>query len=261
MIKTKRRLKNYSIQVLRLAFSLAKANFKLRNEGSYLGFLWYLLSPLAFFSIILFVRTEAFGVIDIPYYPIYLLVGLLIHHFAMNTIAASVTAISSSGNLVKSVKLPYESIVLAKVLQFVFAHIFEIILLLLFLAYFGVGFSGIFVYILVIGIFSIFLFGVSLMFSILGVHLNDLGNIWTAFSQMLFFVTPIFYLPTADSLLYKVNLWNPFYYFVTAAREMLVFGRLPSAHILLTVICLSVSALVMGLFIFEKNKDDLAELV
>jgi len=41
-------------KTLSLGFSLASAQFKLRNEGSYLGVLWYLLEPLSFFAILLF---------------------------------------------------------------------------------------------------------------------------------------------------------------------------------------------------------------
>ncbi|HNU96023.1 MAG TPA: hypothetical protein PKH95_01275 [Candidatus Magasanikbacteria bacterium] len=32
--------------IFNLSWQLAKANFKLRNEGSYLGIFWYLLDPL-----------------------------------------------------------------------------------------------------------------------------------------------------------------------------------------------------------------------
>lgn len=36
-----------------LSISLAKAEFKLRNEGSYLGILWYLLNTLNIFNILI----------------------------------------------------------------------------------------------------------------------------------------------------------------------------------------------------------------
>ncbi len=43
--------------ILRISLILAKTNFKLRIEGSYLGILWYLLNPLALFLILLLIKT------------------------------------------------------------------------------------------------------------------------------------------------------------------------------------------------------------
>ena len=50
----KKKMKEKIKSISALSFSLAKANFKIRNEGSYLGIFWYLLEPLAFFIVLLF---------------------------------------------------------------------------------------------------------------------------------------------------------------------------------------------------------------
>ena len=70
-------------QVLSTSLALAKANFKLKNEGNYLGILWYLLEPLLMFFIFLAVR-RILGA-DIPYYPMYLFLGLVIFNFFRKT--------------------------------------------------------------------------------------------------------------------------------------------------------------------------------
>ncbi|MBD3260723.1 MAG: ABC transporter permease, partial [Candidatus Altiarchaeales archaeon] len=63
-----------------LSLSIAEAEFKLRNEGSYLGILWYLLEPLLMFILLLFVFSKSLGQ-DIPHYPLYLLVGIIVFNF------------------------------------------------------------------------------------------------------------------------------------------------------------------------------------
>ena len=261
MIPTKEHIVSKISSVLRLSFSLAKVNFKLRNEGSYLGFLWYLLNPLALFFVLLFVKGQVFLQIDVPYYPIYLMIGLLMFHFSTSLLSASIGVISSSGNFIKSIKIPSEALVISRVLQSVFSHFFELILILACLLYFNVSLYGLLVYLVVFASLTIFLLGVSFVFATLGVYVNDLNNIWAVVSQVLFFITPIFHIPVVDSLLYKINLFNPLYYFMSLGREMFVYGRLPSLALFAGVMLISFCSFFIGLYIFEKKKDRFAELV
>ena len=255
----------FSLPVLRLAFSLAQTNFKLRNEGSYLGLLWYILSPLALFLIILFVKQEAFLSVSIPHYPVYLLTGLLIFNIFTQIISSSIVAISSNAGFIKSVKIPTESLVLSKVIQFIFSHIFELVLLALCMSY--VGFSlwgiaiGILLYIPVLFICMIFITGIAFIVATLGVYVSDLNNVWMVISQLLFFVTPIFYIPKEGSLLYIVNEYNPLYYFMKLGREALMQGYISSINEFVLVTICSVVSLFLSIIIFEKYKTRFAELV
>lgn len=55
--------------VFQLSFSLAQVRFKLRNEGSFVGFFWYLLEPLMSF-VILLLCGHALRQSAIPLYPL-----------------------------------------------------------------------------------------------------------------------------------------------------------------------------------------------
>lgn len=246
---------------MRLSFSLAEANFKLRNEGSYLGLLWYLLNPLALFFIILFIRNQVFISVDIPHYPIYLLIGLLMFHFSSSLIGGSINIISSNANFIKSIKIPHEALVVSRVLQAVFSHLFELILIVACLLYFHVTLLGLFAYLAVFALLVVFLLGVSFALATFGAYVNDLGNIWAMASQLLFFITPIFHAPDVGSALYKINMFNPFYYYISAGREMFLYGRPPSAEMLGIMVIMSIGAFIIGLYIFEKKKVKFAELV
>ena len=61
---------------------LTKTDFKLRYQGSVLGYLWALLRPLMMFAIlyIVFAKLLRFGN-DIPHYPVYLLTGTVLWSF------------------------------------------------------------------------------------------------------------------------------------------------------------------------------------
>ena len=61
---------------------LTKTDFKLRYQGSVLGYLWALLRPLLLFAIlyIVFAKLLKIGG-DIPHYPVYLLTGTVLWSF------------------------------------------------------------------------------------------------------------------------------------------------------------------------------------
>ena len=150
---------------------------------------------------------------------------------------------------------------MSRVLQSVFSHLLEIILIFICAIYLNAGIEGIFIYLAVFFLLSVFTLGLSFIFATLGAHINDLSNVWIVLGQLLFFITPIFHAPKVDSLLYNVNLWNPLNYFITAGREMFIYGRFPSAESMTLLVLISTITLLIGLWVFNKNKHTFAELV
>ena len=61
---------------------LVITDFKLRYQGSVLGYLWSLLKPLLLFAIlyVVFVKLLRFGA-GIPHFPVYLLFGIVLWTF------------------------------------------------------------------------------------------------------------------------------------------------------------------------------------
>ena len=246
--------------VLDLALSLAIANFKLRNEGSYLGFLWYLLEPLCFFAIILLIG----GVINqhpIEYYPLYLFLGLIMFNFFTNATSNALKSISSNGGLIKSMKISYESLVMSSVFQFVFSHLLEMLIFLFFTIYFGSSFLRIIFYIPIFLLFLMFVLGTSFILATIGVYVNDFSNIWSVFCRLLWFLTPIFYSMPPSSLFQKINYMNPMFHFINISREVIIYGITPKIFTLSCMVILSFLVLCLGLFIFGKFKPKFAEMV
>ena len=247
--------------ILGLSLSLAKADFRLRNEGSYLGIFWYLLNPLALFLIILFIKGVAFSSNHIALYPIYLLLGVIMNNFFSRSLSSAVSVVSDNSGLIKSIKIKYESLVISEVLGAVFSHFFEILLLAIFMLCFKVSLVGIAYYLIIFILFSVFLTGASLIFTVIGAYINDFGNIWSIASQLIFFATPTFYALKKGTLLYTANLFNPLYYFLTAARDVAIYGRMPDFNVIVGVVMFSIFFLAAGILIFNRFKSKFAELV
>jgi ABC-type polysaccharide/polyol phosphate export permease len=244
-----------------LSLQLAKAQFKLRNEGSYLGVFWYLLNPLLMFSLLFLIFAQRLGT-NIPNYSVYLLIGIVMFNFFQGaTIEATRSIIAENAVLIKSINFPRESLILGIVIKNLFSHFFEIIMISFILIYFNISFFGIIGYFFILIFFCIFVFGFSLTLSALTVYISDVENIWNFGVRLVWFGTPIFYAIEGQTKLFYLNLLNPMFYFITIARDILIYNQVPETYLIMGVIFYSFLFLGAGLFVFEKLKYKFAELI
>ncbi|TKJ17514.1 hypothetical protein CEE44_03185 [Candidatus Woesearchaeota archaeon B3_Woes] len=244
--------------ILGLSLQLAKAGFKLRNEGSYLGILWYLLDPLLMFVILLSIRNIV-GV-DIENYPLYLLLGLIMFNFFRKTTSESTGVMIGNAGLIKSVNINHEVFVVSTVFKNIFSHFFEILLLILLLILFNISPINVIFYPLIFAFFSFFVLGVSFVVSTIGTYFVDFARFWNVVTRVLWFATPIFYGANLD-LPFNFNSLNPMYYFIKIARKIIIYNQIPRLWMIFGAILFSFILFFFGMFIFEKYKHKFAELV
>jgi len=245
---------------LGLSFALARSQFKAKNEGSYLGILWYLLSPVLTFFILRGIFLNKLGS-GIPYYSVYIFIGLIVFNFFQSSTSEAAKAITSSKGIIKSVNFPVEAIIGAVVLKNLFSHFFEVLILAGMLVFYGLPLIWLVFYFLILGIFVFFIFGFSMALSSLTAHFSDLGNIWSFFSRVLWFATPIFYQIGGHDKLMMVSVLNPVYYFITAGRNLLMSNSAPEGFIVFGMFGYSLVSLIIGCLIFRKLKPKFAEMV
>jgi ABC-type polysaccharide/polyol phosphate export permease len=244
-----------------LSVTLAKTSFKLRNEGSYLGILWYLLNPLLLFLLLLLVFSDRLGN-NIPSYPLYLLLGIIIFNFFQRTTTESTkTIVRDYKGIIKSINFPRESLISSIVLKTFFSHLFEILLFIIFILIFKGSVVSLFFYPIILIFFCIFVFGACLILSSLTVYFADLENIWFFVSRLIWLGTPIFYAIEGQTRLFYVNLVNPLYYFITIAREIIIYSKVPELWMIFGGLGYSLLFLLIGLLIFNKLKIKFAEMI
>lgn len=247
-------------ECVRLSFLFAKLNFKLRNAGSYLGVLWYLLEPLAFFLIFLLIKRNI-NVGEIPYYLPYLLMGIILLNFFNSTTNNAMSSIQSNKNIIKSVKVPLESFPLSKLMQFCFSHAFEVFLFIILLTYYNSLTWNILFYPLFFLIYISFIFGLSLILTTISIFVADFRNIWMVLSRIFWLATPIFYSLKENTLLYKINMFNPLYHFINLFRETIIYNKIPDIYYMIFLILFSGLMLYLGLKIFSRYKNKFGEYI
>ena len=243
-----------------LSFVLAKAEFKLRNEGSYLGLLWYLLNPLFTFVLLLFIFQRYFSS-GVEHYPLYLLLGIVVFNFFQQATTEATQAIHENKWIIKSIFFPRESLVFAIVIKTFFSNIFEIVLFGFFLVLYNVSIIGLLFYPIFMFFFCIFVVGVSLLLSAITVFFNDFNNVWNFIVRLVWLGTPIFYTINDQPQLLFLNIFNPLYYFITIARDIIIYMKIPEQWLILGALFYSLLFFSLGWFIFRKVKHKFSELI
>src|SRR5271156_313662 len=104
----------FSKQNRALLSELVRTDFKLRYQGSVLGYMWSLLRPLLLFLIlyVVFIKFLKLGV-GIPHAPVYLLFGIVIWNFFNEMTVQGLGCIVGKEDLIRKIRIPRWSIILS----------------------------------------------------------------------------------------------------------------------------------------------------
>lgn len=204
---------------------LVKTDFKLRYQGSVLGYVWSLLRPLLLFVIlyIVFARFLKFGG-DIPNYPIYLLLGIVLWNYFADVTSGGVGAIVGRGDLLRKINFPKYVLILAGSFSAFINLLLNFVIVGVFMAVTGVDISWR-ALLLIPLIVELFIISIALAFflSALYVRFRDISYIWEVIMQGAFYATPILYaLSLIPQDAAKILLLNPMAQIIQDARYALV---------------------------------------
>lgn len=268
-----------------LIMNLVLRDLRVRYKGSALGYLWTQFAPLLMMLVFWFVFSflmQSSGAM----YPIFLLVGLLPWNFCAEAVSAGTRSILDNANLIKKVYFPREVLplvtVLSSLLNFVLSLPMLLVLMtILQLLYEPLGgrlnFSWTFAYLPVLLLIqTIFLLGVTLIFSAFAVKYRDFMHLIGILVQFWFFLTPVVYsldnidLVVAGLPVATVIRWvNPMASIVDFYRDILYGNMVPVGQIptpglpaLDSVLRVSVTALVVlgiGYWFFQRRSGSFGE--
>lgn len=212
----------FSKQNRALLSELVRTDFKLRYQGSVLGYAWSLLRPLLLFLIlyIVFVKFLKIGS-DIPHFPVYLLLGIVIWNFFLEMTSQSLGSIVGRGDLIRKIRIPRWIIVFSSSLSAVINLLLNMVIIVLFMIINHVDLlkttALLPLILLEVYIFSL---GISLFLSAAFVKYRDINYIWEVVLQAGFYLTPILY-PLAlipNITFQKLLLLNPMAQAIQDAR-------------------------------------------
>lgn len=254
---------------------LVVTDFKLRYQGSVLGYLWSLLKPLLLFAImyVVFVHFLRFGE-GIPHFPIMLLLGVVMWSFFTEATGQGMQAIVSRGDLIRKINFPKYIIVISGTISALINLLFNLVVVFAFMLIDGVDFkwSGLF---FPFNIFELYIFSLAIAFFLATAYVKyrDISHIWEVVLQGLFYATPILYplqmVIDKSHQAAQVMMLNPIATIVQDARYYLVnqadtitIGQLISNPMFLLIPHIIVGISVIGaVYYFKKNQKYFAENV
>lgn len=260
----------FSKQNRALLSELVRTDFKLRYQGSVLGYTWSLLRPLFMFLIlyIVFARFLNLGE-DIPHYPSYLLIGIVLWQFFADMTNQSLSSIVGRGDLIRKIRIPRWMIVLSSSASAIINLLLNLIVVAVFMTInkAEVSASAVFFPIILAEIY-LFALGISLFLSAAYVKYRDISYIWEVVMQAGFYLTPILYplsmIPKVE--FQKILMINPMAQAIQDARALLVtpqtqtiaelFGTGGARFIPFVI---TIVFLLLGVLYFKKEAKTFAE--
>ena len=227
-IRTIRQRYTYSLILLK---QLVKTDFKLRYQGSVLGYIWSLLRPLLMFAILYVVFTVFLPVgKKIPHYPVYLLLGIVLWNYFTEVTSGSVGAIVAKGELLRKINFPKYVIIFAGSCSALINLAFNFVVVAIFMVFNHVAphWSAL---LLIPLIGELFIVSIALAFflSALFVKFRDVTYIWDVVVQAGFYATPILYpLVNVSHVIAKLLMLSPMAQIIQDARYVLVTHSQPT---------------------------------
>ncbi len=212
---------------LRLIFQLSIYDIKGKYSQHYLGILWQFLNPFIQVSIYWLIFGLGFRkghpVDDVPYF-IWMVVGLIPWFFITPSIIQGSNSIYAKVNLVSKMKFPVSVLPTVSIVSNSFNFLVMIIIMGIFLFVNKVN-SGMYLlqfpyYLLCL---YVFLFSITLLFSTISVLVRDFQLMLQSFMRMLFYVTPILWVPgSLPHWVEQILKLNPIYYLAIGFRHTFI---------------------------------------
>lgn len=254
---------------------LVITDFKLRYQGSVLGYLWSLLKPLMLFTILyfVFVRFLRFGE-GIEHFEVSLLLGIVLWSFFTEATSQGMQAIVARGDLIRKINFPKYIIVISGTISALINLSLNLVVVLFFITLSGVDISWNLL-LLPLNLLELYIFALAVAFALAAVYVKyrDVSHIWEVFLQALFYATPILYplsmvIENSSVWVAKLLMLNPVAQIIQDARysavsrETITTPGLIDNPIYVSIPYLLVCfAIIFATLYFRKNQKYFAENV
>lgn len=250
---------------------LVITDFKLRYQGSVLGYAWSVLKPLFLFAI-LYVVFDQFLKLgrDIEHFAVYLLLGIVLWTFFAEATNLGLQSIISRGDLIRKINFPKYIIVVSGTVSSLINLAINLVVVGIFVVINGVELSWMALLIvpLILQLYT-FALGIAFFLAALNVKLRDVGYLWEVFMQAAFYATPILYplqmVFIQSETAARILLLNPVAQIVQDARYVLVtdqtltiWGTFHDWKVIIPFVIIAVTLAAAALY-FKKHSKSFAE--
>lgn len=232
---------------------LVKRDFKQKYKRTVLGMAWSVLSPLLMLLVMRLVFTQFFGQ-SIPHYTTYLFCGNLVFSYFNESSTQGMGSLMGNAHIFTKVNVPKYLFLLSKNVQCLINFAITLCVFFLFCALDHITFTWRML-LLVYPVFFLLLFnlGVGMILSALFVFFRDVQYLWTVFTQLLMYMSAIFY--TVDNYspaIQRAFLANPVYLFIKYFRVIVIDRSVLSIEYHLLMAAEALLLFGVGCWVYKK---------
>ena len=242
----------------------AKADLKSEVEGSYLNWLWWILDPLCFMLIYIFVASVVFKSSE-PYFPVFIFLGLTVWDFFNKTVNASVKIVSVNRGIVTKIYIPKYILILQKTFVNLFKMSISWLLVFGLMLICRVPLSITFLWFFpILIILYLITFGISCILLHYGIFVEDLANVTALSLRFVFYLSGIFYnigkrVPAPyNKILLRCN---PVAFIINSFRNIFLRGKVPSLIMLGGWTFVGIALIALGIHIIHKYENSYAKVI
>lgn len=232
---------------------LVKRDFKKKYKRTVLGMAWSVLSPLLMLLVMRLVFTQFFGR-GMEHYTTYLFCGNLVFSYFSESTGQGMTSLMGNAGIFTKVNVPKYLFLFSKNVQTLINFGLTLCVFFVFCVLDGITFTWKFICLLYpIACLVLFNVGVGLILSAMFVFFRDIQYLWSVFTQLLMYMSAIFY--TIDSYSYTVQclfLLNPLYLFIRYFRKIVIEATIPTIWFHLLMLADVIIVFGIGCWMYKK---------
>jgi ABC-type polysaccharide/polyol phosphate export permease len=213
---------------LNLLREMTLAQFKVKDQSSFFGFLWSFLNPLLLLTLLFVLFNSRLGE-DIEHYGVFLLIGIVYYTYFSNATTAAMQILLARVTLTRHTVFPKDVLVISTVATNTVEFLISMLICVMLALWSGVGLSSALLALPCVVVLQILLvLWVAFLLSSFYVYVRDLAHVYNLFLRILFFITPIFYSISfvGDGRPQYIVLANPLTHSITLARTLIIEGEL-----------------------------------
>jgi len=232
---------------------LVKRDFKKKYKRTVLGMAWSILSPLLTLLVMRLVFTQFFGQ-NMAHYTTYLFCGNLVFSYFNEATTQGMSSLLGNAGIFSKVNVSKYLFLLSKNVQTLINFGLTLVVFIVFCVLDNIVFTWKIIFLFYpIACLVLFNIGFGLVLSALFVFFRDIQYLWSVFTQLLMYMSAIFY--TIDSYSQTVQnifLLNPVYLFIRYFRKIVIEATIPTLAFHLLMLADVVIILGLGFWMYKK---------
>ncbi len=248
-----------------LLWVLVYRDIRSRTKASFLGYAWIVLQPLLTTVLFTLLIQGVLGIRpsgEIPY-PVFVFAGMSVWNYFSGSLSAATESLVTHSDLLRQVSFPREVLVLYPTIGRLIDFAISLVVLIVLCVIYSVRLRAGFLFAPFIIIPVVFLsYGLALILAPLNVAARDVGKVVSLILNFAIYAVPVLYpLEKVPAQWQTVYLLNPMAGVVESFRQLVLFGQIGDIKLLGLAWFVSLSAWLVGQWLFDRFELALSDVV